>query len=494
MLIIPLEKSIDWRKPPFITFLLIIINSIILVYSHGYDKGIFENSLKYYVFSELPKIELPRYLDTQANFSGTLSNKELIANIENDNANEEVLAYILMEMENDVGFMEKLHQNRIINPQNAAYAQWQAARTKFESIASSSIASRYGFTPSKHKPITFLTHQFLHGGYDHLLGNMLFLFLIGFALETALGSLLYVTCYLLSGLGAVTLYWLIYPASDTVLVGASGAIAGLMGMYAGVFGLRKIRFFYSLLFYFDYIKAPALIMLPLWVANEIYQLYFTEGSNVAYMAHVGGLITGGIISFAIKRYFTKKVDIHYLDESAQKDEKNKLYEHGMGLLRELKIPQSKAIFSGLHARYPEDGDILIQYYKTLKYTPEADEYHAIVAKIFEKSHKYNASQILAIFKDYCKVHKIAQIPSRLLIKLALLFSKNDHQVDAEAILLGLLQKSSNIEGLDHALFALATAWQRLGNSGKHVMCLKLLAEHYPSQSVGINASRLLETL
>lgn len=494
MIILPLEKSIDWRKPPFVTFLLILINSIILVYSQGHDEGLFESSVKYYVSSELPKIELPRYIETQPTISDELSNKELIAQIENAETNDEVLEYVMMEMENDVAFMEKLHKNQIINAQDAVYAEWQTARTKYDSIAKGSITSRFGFTPSKHEPITFLTHQFLHGGYDHLFGNMLFLLLIGFALETALGSLLYLTCYLISGLGAVTLFWLLYSTSTTVLVGASGAIAGLMGMYAGVFGLRKIRFFYSLLFYFDYIKAPALIMLPLWVANEFYQLYFTEGNNVAYMAHVGGLLTGGIISFAIKRYFTQKIDTHYLDVSAQKEEKNKRYEQGMKLLRELKIPQAMAIFSDLYARNPEDGEIAMQYYKTLKYTPEANEYRKVAAKILEKPHQYNAKEITAIFKDYSKIHQITQLPSRLLVRLALLFSKNDSPIEAETILNSLLAKSSDVDELDHALFMLATVWQRLGNSSKHMMCLNLLAEHYPTQQLGINANKLLETL
>ena len=172
---------------------------------------------------------------------------------------------------------------------------------------------------------------------------MIFLFLIGVTLETTLGSLLYLACYLISGLGAVTLYWQVYPDNDIGLIGASGAIAGLMGMYAGVFGLRKIRFFYSLLFYFDFIKAPALIMLPLWIANEIYQLYFNIGSNVAYIAHIGGLLTDSIISFAIKHYFTESIDTDYLNESVKQDEKARHYEQGMkllGLMRQIsdKIP------------------------------------------------------------------------------------------------------------------------------------------------------------
>ena len=494
MLIIPLEKSIDWRKPPVFTFLLIIINCIILFFTQAQDENIFKSSVNYYVASELPEMELPRYLETQSDVIDDANNAELIAMIKNNEANKEAIVYVLTAMENDEAFMKKLHKNEIINQQDEAYPQWNAARTKFEDLRKSSVSSRYSFTPAQHKPVTFLTHQFLHGSYGHLFGNMIFLFLIGFTLETALGSLLYFTCYLLSGLGAVTLYWLAYPASDIGLVGASGAIAGLMGMYAGVFGLRKIRFFYSLLFYFDFIKAPALIMLPLWIANEIYQLFFTTGSQVAYVAHVGGLLTGGIISVAIKHYFTEKIDTQYLDASEQQDEKKMRYEQGMKLLRELKIAQSQNIFSGLHKQYPNDMDILMQYYKTLKYTPEVNEYHVVVTKLFESADIYNIKEINNIFKDYIKLHKKEEISSKLLIKLALLFSKSSNQPDAEIILENLLQKSVDIDGLDHALFALAMTWKRLGNPEKYIRYLNLLVKHYPNQAIGIDAGRALAAL
>jgi membrane associated rhomboid family serine protease len=495
MLIIPLEKSINWRKPPVVTFLLIIINTVILFFTQAQDENIFNDSINYYLSSELPKIELPRYIETQSDdVIDKLNNEELIENINNKEANKKIILPVLIAMENDEKFMSKLHKDEIINKQEAVYTKWKTERTKFDDLRKSSISSRYAFTPSQHEPITFLTHQFLHGGYDHLFGNMVFLFLIGFALETALGSLLYLACYLISGLGAVTLYWQVYPNSDISLVGASGAIAGLMGMYAGVFGLRKIRFFYSLLFYFDFIKAPALIMLPLWIANEIYQLFFTTGSHVAYMAHVGGLLTGGMLSFTLKKYFTEQIDTQYLDESIQQDEKILRYEQGMKLLRELKIPQSQTIFSSLHAQYPDDIGILMQYYNTLKYMPENNEYSAVVIKLFEVADSYNVKQTNSVFKDYLKSPKKIKISSKILIKLALLFSRSDNQIEAEIIIATLLRKSADIEGLDQALFSLTTAWQRQGNSEKYRQCLNLLVKHYPNQAIGINASRVLEKL
>lgn len=494
MLIIPLEKSIDWHKPPVFTFLIIIINTVVLFFTQAQDDEILNNSLKYYLSSQLPIIELPLYLKTQPHIFKGLRDEQVVSMIENKEANEKMIVSIFVSMERNARFMKKLHNNEVINAQNKDYTLWKKSRTHFEDLRHSAPSYQYGFTPSKHEPITFITHQFLHSGYDHLIGNMIFLFLIGFTLETALGSLLYFACYLISGLGSVLLYWLVYSNSDIVLVGASGAISGLMGMYAGVFGFRKIRFFYSLLFYFDFIKAPALIMLPLWIANEVYQLFFTTGSHVAYVAHLGGLLTGGLISFAIKHYFNEKIDAQYLNISVQQDERNMLYEQGMKFLRELKIPQAQKMFSSLYAKYPNDTDILMQYYKTLKYTPENHEYNAVIAKIFENADDYNVKQTNDVFKDYIKLRRSVTVSSKTLVKLALLFSKSNNQTEAEIIVETLLKKSPNIERLDQALLALATAWQRQGNSEKYMHCLNLLIKYYPTQPISVNANLLLDRL
>ncbi len=493
MLIIPLEKSIDWRKPPVITFLLIIINTIILVWTQSHNEKVFQTAFDYYINSALPKTELPRYLEIKANIADDISNQELAKSIKNKSLKKNTLVYVLMAMENDQSFMKKLHQNQIITEQEQAYSQWKSERGKFETLFQQNSSSRYGFTPSQHKAITFISHMFLHGGYDHLIGNMIFLFLIGVTLETALGSLLYLACYLIAGLGAVSLYWLIYASSETTLVGASGAIAGLMGMYAGVFGLRKIRFFYYILFYFDYIKAPALIMLPLWVLNEIYQLAFTEGSNVAYMAHVGGLLTGGIISFTIKKYFVEQINTEYLDESQHQEEKKRDYEQGMSLLRELKIPQAQRVFAGLCATCPEDMAILLQYYKAMKYTPQAEEYPKVVNKIFSSADKLDIQDVLSIFKDFTKSFALKEISTAALIRLSSVFSKNNYLTEAESIIKNLLQNSTKTEGMEQALWMLTIAWKRVGNMEKHTKYLNFLVKNYPD-TLGKDAQNLLDNI
>ncbi len=113
----------------------------------------------------------------------------------------------------------------------------------------------------------------------------------GFSLEIVISRRVFTLLYLLTGIGADLLFIAFNGDSYAPLIGASGAIAGLMGMYIAVYGLRKIKFFYTVVFYADYFKAPALIVFAVWVLKELYGVFVT-GGNVAYWAHLGGMFSG----------------------------------------------------------------------------------------------------------------------------------------------------------------------------------------------------------
>ena len=118
--------------------------------------------------------------------------------------------------------------------------------------------------------------MFLHGSVSHLIGNMIFLWLVGCILEYGMGRRYYPVLYILGGLIAVLLYFAVKHTSIVPLVGASGAIAGLMGAFGVIFGRERVRIFLSLGFYFNYFKVRAIYLLPLWVGNELYQLFFVH--------------------------------------------------------------------------------------------------------------------------------------------------------------------------------------------------------------------------
>jgi len=164
--------------------------------------------------------------------------------------------------------------------------------------------------------ITLFTHQFLHADLSHLFGNMVFLLLTGFAVEAALGHARFLIYYLISGLGAGLLFTFTHSLSGgagTHLIGASGAISGVMAMYLALFRFRKIEFFYWVFVFTGYFRAAAVIILPAYILKELYMLLFTDGANVAYTAHIGGFLAGAALVLATQLLANKKIDEGYIE-------------------------------------------------------------------------------------------------------------------------------------------------------------------------------------
>jgi membrane associated rhomboid family serine protease len=146
--------------------------------------------------------------------------------------------------------------------------------------------------------LTLLTSMFLHGSWMHLLGNMLYLWIVGDNVEEVLGSIRYLIVYLACGLVGSLAQILVNPDSITPTLGASGAIAGIMGAYVIWFPHNQIR---VLLFRFITVM-PALVVIGGWIALQIYLgagalRQSGDSGGVAYLAHVGGALTGIFVAF-----------------------------------------------------------------------------------------------------------------------------------------------------------------------------------------------------
>lgn len=142
-----------------------------------------------------------------------------------------------------------------------------------------------------------VTSMFLHGGFMHIAGNMLFLFIFGDNIEDELGHLPYLGFYLVSGLAASGLQWLSAPQSMVPVVGASGAIAGVMGGYLLLFPRAKVDILLIFIVFFKVIPLPAWLMLGLWFGLQLFGGFGTPGDagGVAYWAHAGGFIAGIVL-------------------------------------------------------------------------------------------------------------------------------------------------------------------------------------------------------
>ena len=163
-------------------------------------------------------------------------------------------------------------------------------------IIRDSLGNR-GVIPLQPTPIplygTILTSMFMHGSFMHIFGNMLYLWIFGDNLEDRLGHIRYGVFYLLSG--AIAAFAQIFTDQNSVIpmLGASGAISGVLGGYILLFPRRSVR---AIVFY-NLVEIPAFVALGLWIGYQILSNYLTptEGGGVAYMAHIGGFVAGFLL-------------------------------------------------------------------------------------------------------------------------------------------------------------------------------------------------------
>ncbi len=150
-------------------------------------------------------------------------------------------------------------------------------------------------------PFTIFTALFIHGGIAHLAGNMIYLWIFGDNIEDKLGHLRFLLFYLIAGMIATLAHVLLAPASHTPMIGASGAIAGILGAYLILFPRATVSTLIFLFIFIDIVKIPALVFLVLWFAFQL--MSSGHGGNIAWYAHIGGFIAGVIL---IKLFMRRK--------------------------------------------------------------------------------------------------------------------------------------------------------------------------------------------
>ncbi len=167
--------------------------------------------------------------------------------------------------------------------------------------ALSVVWAHWALIPAAPQPVAFVSHMFLHGGVLHLLGNMLFLWVFGDNLEDEMGHLGFLGFYLACGIGAGALQVATDPGSYVPLVGASGAIAGVMGGYLLLFPRARVDVVLILIVFFKVIPVPAWAMLGVWFAIQLWsgsQSVAGQG-GVAYWAHTGGFLVGLVLTLPL---------------------------------------------------------------------------------------------------------------------------------------------------------------------------------------------------
>lgn len=171
---------------------------------------------------------------------------------------------------------------------------------------SRSIVYSYGAIPQNitgfqsRQPIpaylTILTSMFMHGGVFHIAWNMLYFWIFGNNIEERLGHIKFILFYLFCGVVAALSHILLSPDSSVPMIGASGAVSGMLGAYILLFPMAQVRTIVLLGFYITIVKIPALIVIGFWAIIQVVSALLSQGNaaqgGIAFFAHVGGFIAG----------------------------------------------------------------------------------------------------------------------------------------------------------------------------------------------------------
>ena len=157
--------------------------------------------------------------------------------------------------------------------------------------------------------LTLLSHMFMHGGFGHIFGNMLYLWIFGDNVEHRFGHFLFFIFYIISGLVAALAQLMVSPDGVIPNLGASGAIWGILGAYVVLFPRNQVK---AIVFYMI-VSIPAVFVIGLWAALQIYQGFFAGGGagelgGVAHLAHIGGLVAGLAMGFIAKSFMKEEPD------------------------------------------------------------------------------------------------------------------------------------------------------------------------------------------
>lgn len=153
----------------------------------------------------------------------------------------------------------------------------------------------------------FFTSMFIHGGWLHIIGNMWYLWIFGDNVEDRMGHSRYLIFYLLCGIGAGITHVFFNQTSNLPTVGASGAIAGVMGAYLMLYPFGKVLTLVPIFFFITFIDVPAIFFLGFWIILQFIQGTISSSvaqdtGGVAWWAHLGGFVLGAILIFVFKKY------------------------------------------------------------------------------------------------------------------------------------------------------------------------------------------------
>lgn len=198
-----------------------------------------------------------------------------------------------------------------------AIADWKEKIQRYQEQIPLRNSAIFGLRSHKASPLTWVTYQFMHASWMHLIGNMMMFLIFGAALELTIGSLPMVFVYLFSGFVGAWTFLLLGHNTLAPMIGASGALSGVMAFYAAYEKKRRVAFFYFISpmpGYFGWIYLPTILIFPLCFLSDFAGYLSTPdeiGTGIAYTAHIGGAVFGTLFGYFL-RHFRRSLWMRWL--------------------------------------------------------------------------------------------------------------------------------------------------------------------------------------
>jgi membrane associated rhomboid family serine protease len=285
---------------------------------------------------------------------------------------------------------------------------------------------RWGLIPAQKTLHGLVTYMFMHGGWMHLIGNMLFLFLAGPCIEDAWGRPVFAAFYIGGGLFAGLLYALRYPEFEGPLIGASGAVAALMGAFAIRFWKTKIKFFWWYWFRMGTFNAPAWLVLPVWLLRELVYADAVDVSGqmggVAHWAHIFGFGAGAAVAFGMMYFKVEERFIHDKIESKITLVENTAIEDAMEAFHGGKLDEAERILKSELQTNPNNTDACIAFWNLLVAAERGPEAAPVMLRVIRRAAQNGDVEELKIrWPELLQVAPQARIDSAMATRVAEMF-------------------------------------------------------------------------
>jgi len=399
MLIPTGHENLEGRRWPWITIAIIAINFVVFAFTYG-------------------------GMETDSAAAGTLKVKTLVLAAYHQDANlklspeQEQMVEGFKKSNPKMWARMEDHERRPdpdLGRWDREMREWDSRQVNEElasldeqlkEIQASSIVEKYAYYPTKRGLFSYISSSFLHGGWFHIIFNMWFLWLAGSVIEDAWGRILYPIFYIVACFVALWAHTVAHPDSIIGVIGASGAVAALMGAFLVRHFKTKINF--MLLFFWGFIprvyrfKSPAWLMLPLWLGSQLFWGAMSgEGAGVAYWSHVGGFVFGTVVALGVRfSGFEKKMDAA-IEKQVGWSTDPRIVEAGESLARDPNGAIEK--LTSVLAEQPESAEALALISKAYWQTSRRDENLQVLGRLakvhIKKKEPEHALEVLDDFRN-----------------------------------------------------------------------------------------------